>query len=132
MNRFRVSSVAAILALVAGTVACSSVDVSSQRYMGTPVFAPTRPEAVEILRKAPPRPHEKLGEVIISPSGNPPVPEMEAALRVEAAKMGADAAVLVYDKTKRVGRIVEGPWWDRRAFPVYGRKIVAVAIKYKG
>ena len=132
MDRIRVIFVAALLALVAGTVACSSVDVSSQRYMGAPVFAPTRPETVEILRKAPHRPHEKLGEVIISPSGNPPVPEMEAALRDEAAKMGADAAVLVYDKTKRVGTIVEGPWWDRRAFPVYGRKIVAVAIKYKG
>jgi hypothetical protein len=28
--------------------------------------------------------------------------------------------------------LVEGPWWDHRACPIVGRKIVAVAIRYRG
>lgn len=45
--------------------------------------------------------------------------------------LGADAAVLVYDKFKRVGTVYQGPWWGRSSYAVYGRKIVAVAIRHK-
>ncbi len=75
---------------------------------------------------------DRLGHVFVEPSGNPPVEEIEQAIRAEAAKLGADAAVPVFDRTRRIGRVDEGPWWDRRSFPVYGRKIVAVAIRYRG
>jgi hypothetical protein len=43
--------------------------------------------------------------------------------------LGADAAVLVYDKFKRVGTAYQGPWRGRSSYAVYGRKIVAVAIR---
>ncbi len=119
------------VALTLFCVSCSSVSVSSERYIGAPTFPPTRPESVEIRRHAPKQPHERLGEIYLSPSGDPSVEEMEAALRAEAARMGADAAVIVYDKTRRIGRVVEGPWWARSSYPVYGRKIVAVAIRYR-
>jgi len=33
---------------------------------------------------------------------------------------------------RRIGMVYEGPWWDRRAYPLVGRKIVAVAIRYRG
>ena len=79
----------------------------------------------------PRRPHEKLGEVYLEPSGNPAVAEMEQAIRTEAAKLGADAAVLVYDRTKRIGTVYQGPWWARSSYAVYGRRIVAVAIHYR-
>jgi len=84
-----------------------------------------------IRRREPRQPHERLGEIFLEPSGSPSVEEMEAAIRTEAAKMGADAAVIVYDRTRRIGRVVEGPWWARSSHPIYGRKIVAVAIRYK-
>lgn len=123
--------IAAGLALaILGIAACTTVSVSSTRYLGVPQFTPTDPNAVEILRRIPKRPHEKLGEVFLQPSGSPSVAEMEQALRGEAAKMGAEAAVVVYDRFKRIGTVIQGPWWARSSYPVYGRTIVAVAIRY--
>jgi hypothetical protein len=119
-------------ALVLSSVSCASVSSSSERLMGAPVFPPTRPESVVILHREPRKPHDRIGHVFIEPSGNPPVAEMEQAMRNEAAKLGADAAVIVFDRTRRIGRVYEGPWWDRRAYPSYGRKIVAVAIRFRG
>ncbi|MBZ5588520.1 MAG: hypothetical protein LAO05_08150 [Acidobacteriia bacterium] len=109
---------------------CTTISVSSTRYLDVPQFGPTDANAVEIPWHAPRRPHERLGEVLIEPSGNPSVGEMGQAIRIEAAKMGADAAVLVYDKTRRIVTVVEGRWWTRSAHAVYGRRIIAVAIRY--
>ena len=127
----RTGVVVALVLATVGLAACSTVSVSSIRYLGVPQFAPTDPNSVEITRHEPRRPHEKLGEVYLEPSGSPSVAEMEQAIRTEAAKLGADAAVLVYDKTKRIGTVYQGPWWARSSYAVYGRRIVAVAIHYK-
>jgi hypothetical protein len=127
----RIGAVARLVLATVGLSACSTVSVSSMRYVGVPEFAPTDPATVEILRREPRRPHEKLGEVYLEPSGHPSVAEMEQAIRTEAAKLGADAAVLVYDRTKRIGTVYQGPWWARSSHAVYGRWIVAVAIHYR-
>lgn len=116
---------------VALLAACSTVSVSSIRYVGVPVAAPTAPGAVEVLRREPRRPHEKLGEIVLRPSGNPSLEQLEAALRREGAKLGADAVVVVRDTTRRVGTFVSGPWWARSASPVYGRVVIAVAVRYR-
>jgi hypothetical protein len=118
--------------LAASCVSCSSVSASSERLIGSPAYPATRPENILILRREPRKPHVRLGHVYIEPSGTPPVEDIEKAIRDEAAKLGADAAVIVLDRTRRVGTVYEGPWWDRHAYPITGRKIVAVAIKYKG
>lgn len=112
--------------------ACASVNVSSERYLGIPQAAPTDPARVEILRHEPKRSHVRVGEVFLSPTGGAGTDELEPALRKEAAKLGADAAVVVYDRTKRVGTFVSGNWWVRHYAPVYGRQVVAVAIRYQG
>jgi hypothetical protein len=112
--------------------ACATVGVSSERYLGVPQAAPTDPASVEILRKEPKRPHLQLGEVFLSPSPDASVDALEEALRTEAAKLGGDAAVVVRDRTKRVGTWVSGSWWVRYHAPVYSRQIVAVAIRYQG
>jgi len=124
----------ALLALAVATccVSCSSVSASSERLIGSAAYPPTRTETVLILRREPKKPHERLGHVYVDPDGKPPVEEIEAAIRKETAKLGGDAAVIVFDKTQRVGTMVEGPWWNRRAYPITGRKIIAVAIRYKG
>jgi len=124
----------ALLALAVATccVSCSSVSASSERLIGSAAYPPTRAETVLILRREPKKPHERLGHVYVDPDGKPPVEEIEAAIRKETAKLGGDAAVIVFDKTQRVGTMVEGPWWNRRAYPITGRKIIAVAIRYKG
>jgi hypothetical protein len=133
MQRLKGSrAVGVALTLAALTsAACTTVSVSSIRYLGVPQFAPSDPNSVEILRREPRRPHDRLGEVYLEPSGDPSVTEMEQAIRTEAGKLGADAAVLVYDRTKRIGAVYQGPWWARSSHAVYGRRIVAVAIHYR-
>jgi hypothetical protein len=39
--------------------------------------------------------------------------------------VGADAAVLAYDRTKRIDTVYRGPWWARSSYAVHGRRIVA-------
>jgi hypothetical protein len=109
---------------------CATVSANSQRYIGAPQFPPTDARHVEILRHEPKRPHERIGEVVLHPSGNPDVAEIEKTLREETAKLGGDAAVLVYDKTRRMGTVVSGTWWVRYHTPIRERVIVAVAIKF--
>ncbi len=109
-DRTRWVGTAVVVAVAAlGAAACSTVSVSSIRYLGVSAFAATDPNSVQILRQVPRRPHDKLGEVFLEPSGNPTVPEMEQAIRNEAAKLGADAAVVVHDKFRRVGSVIQGP-----------------------
>jgi hypothetical protein len=125
----RALPMAALLTLCAALPGCSSVSVSSERSIGAPTFVATDPASVEILQRAPRRRVVRLGMIYLEPSGHPPVEELEKALRTEAAKMGANAVAVVHDRTRRVGRVIEGPWWDRTARPIYGRKIVAVALR---
>ena len=129
LSRLALAALAAAFAVPLS--GCATIDVASERYLGVPQFAPSAPASVEILRREPKRPHVQLGEVFLSPSDGAQVADIEKALREEAAKLGADAAVVVQDKTKRIGTWVTGSWWVRYHTPVYGRQIVAVAIRYE-
>ena len=48
-----------------------------------------------------------------------------------AAKLGADAVVVVYDRVQPTAAYVSGPWWGRSIETISGRKVVGVAIRYK-
>ena len=112
---------------------CNTVSTSVKQDIGGPTYAPSDPAQVQILRTPPTRPHVRLGEVTAEPSSDSvPVKEIEAALQKAAAKMGADAAVVVYDKTQTTGAYVTGPWWGRSVQAIQGRVIIAVAIHYTG
>lgn len=80
---------------------------------GAPHYAPTDPASVMVLRADPLRPFENLGQVVLDPGGTLPVPEMEQKLRQAAARMGANAVVIISDMT-----MLKGP-------------ILAFAIRYK-
>jgi hypothetical protein len=123
-----------VLALAAWMLAaCATVDATTMPYVGAPRFAARDPGAVKIVRTEPTEPHERLGEIVVDASTEPPPPieKVEDKLRAEAAKLGADAVVVVYDRVQPVGAYVSGPWWDRTVNPVTGRKVVGVAIKYR-
>jgi len=124
---FAVILVCAALAMTG----CHTVSTRLVPYVGAPKYSPSDPARVEILQKEPTRPHEKLGEVVASPEDGTPVQKIEDTLRREAAKLGADAAVLVHDKMQVVGTRVWGPYWAPEATAVSERVIVVVAIKYK-
>ncbi len=127
--RFLVPSLAAV-ALLAST-GCQTVSMSYTQTIGGPAYPPSDPLQVQILRVEPTRPHVRLGEVQAEPSDTSvDASKIEAALRKGAAKLGADAAVVVCDKTQITGAVVMGPWWGRSVEAVQGRVVIAVAIKY--
>ena len=129
---FRLMSLFAAAAALWLTTGCNTVSTSIKQDLGLPTYPPTDPAQVQILRTAPTRAHVRLGEVTAEPSSDSvPVAQIEEAIRKAAAKMGADAAVVVYDQTQPVATYVTGPWWGRSIQTVQGRVIVAVAIKYQ-
>ncbi|UVL76795.1 hypothetical protein LOY24_18930 [Pseudomonas putida] len=119
---------AAALALAA----CASIDAKTTEYVGAPHAAPTQASNVEILRTEPTKPHVRLGEIVVSASTEPApsATEIEQKLRVEAAKIGGDAVVVVYDQIQPVAAYVSGPLWNRDIEAVDGRKLQGVVIRY--
>ena len=97
-------------------------------YPNTPFFGATDPAQVDLLRKEPRRDHIRLGEVWIRPTARMDRFHVEGVLREKAARMGADALVIVADKYFQEG-VVFSYWHGPR--PVYERQIVGIAIRYK-
>ncbi|MFJ2693154.1 hypothetical protein [Pseudomonas sp. NPDC087336] len=120
---------AALLALSG----CATVDAQTTAYVGVEHPAPTLPSEVVVLRSEPLRPHIRLGEILIDASVDPapPITEVEQKLREEAAKLGGDAVVVVYDHIQPVGAYLNGPLWARDVETVNGRKLKGIVIKYK-
>jgi hypothetical protein len=110
---------------------CNTVSTSTKQDLGGPRFPPSDPALVQILRTAPTRPHVRLGEVRAEPSSDSvEVSKIEDALRKVAAKLGAEAAVVVYDHVQVTGAFVTGGLWNRSIQREEGRVIIAVAIKF--
>src|SRR4029450_2795383 len=113
--------------------ACATVDVTTTEDVDAPRYQPTEPTAVQILRTEPTVPHDRLGEVMVDASTDPapPIVEVEQKLCKAAAKLGADAVVVVYDRTQPVAAYVSGPWWGRSIETISGRKLIAVALRFR-
>jgi hypothetical protein len=118
---------AGLLALLTG---CNTISMQTTSYLGTPSYPPTEPASIEILQTAPTKPHVRLGEITAEPSGNPTKEQIQQKFQVAAAKMGANAVVIVSDRTQIMGGIVTGGWYDRQISAVEGRIITGVAIRY--
>jgi hypothetical protein len=124
------ASFAAVVILFTLT-GCNTVSISSTQYIGGPIYAPSDPAQIQILREPPNRPNVRLGEVTAEPSSDSvPVQNIEAKLRQAAAQMGADAVVIVSDRTQVTGAMITGPWYGRTLQRTTARVIVGVAIKY--
>jgi len=110
---------------------CAGVSVQSHPYLTSPRYPPTPPATVQILPAEPNQPKDRLGEIILSTSGNPSRDALENKLRKAAARLGADAVFIASDKT----RIYPVVYYDWCCAPwIYDqatRNIVAVAIKLK-
>jgi hypothetical protein len=123
-------------ALITGLLAlsgCATVDAQTTAYVGVPQYPATIPAEVQILRTEPTRPFVRLGEILVDASIEPapPMAEIELKLQDEGAKLGADAVVVVYDQIATVGAYVSGPLWARDVNTIQGRKLKAIAIKFK-
>jgi len=124
---------AALIAIALALSACASVDAQTTAYVGVEHPAPTLPSEVQVLRTELTRPNVRLGEILIDATVDPapPITEVEQKLREEAAKLGADAVVVVYDHIQPVAAYVTGPLWNRDIETIQGRKLKGIAIKYQ-
>ena len=84
-------------------------------------------------RTEPTAPHDRLGEIVVDASTDPapPVTEIERKMAEAAAKMGANAVVVVLDRVQPVAAYVTGPWWGRSVESIAGRKVIGVAIRFR-
>ena len=104
-------------AFVLMLASCAYVDATKTQYVGVPRFPPGDPKAVQVLRGEPMQPHDRLGEILLDISVDPPpdIGEVEQRLKEEAAQWGANAVFVVRDQV----------------MPGVGRKLIAVAIRYR-
>jgi hypothetical protein len=123
----------AAVATLIFTTGCNTVSISSTEALGVPTFPPNPdPASIPVLTTPPTRPHIRLGNVQAEPSSDSvSAAKITAALQKAAAKMGADAVVIVYDRQQVIGAIVTGPWYGRSVQDIEGRVILGVAIKYQ-
>jgi hypothetical protein len=119
---------ALILALLLPSVAACYRHSGYHFYPHTPYFGPTDPAMVDLLRHEPRRDHIRLGEVWIRPTWRMDRFYVEGLLRERAARMGADALVIVADRYFREGTAYNY-WSGPRSY--YARQIVGIAIRYK-
>src|SRR5262245_38310563 len=102
------------VALLFALTGCNTVSTSNIQYLGVTHYPPSDQATIQILHAEPTRQHVRLGEVRAEPSSTSvDVTKIEMALRTSAAKMGADAVVIVYDQMQVTGAVVTGPWWGR-------------------
>jgi hypothetical protein len=96
---------------------CAYVDATTTQYVGVPRFPPSDPKTVQILRGEPMQPHDRLGEILLDISVDPPadIGEVEQRLKEEAASWGANAVLVVRDQV----------------MPGVGRKLIGVAIRFR-
>lgn len=124
---------AALIASMLTLSACATVDAQTTAYVGVEHPAPTLASEVQVLRVAPTRPNVRLGEILIDASVDPapPITEVEQKLREQAATLGANAVVVVYDQIQPVAAYVTGPLWSRDIETIQGRKLKGIAIRYQ-
>lgn len=111
----------AVILLLAACMTSNMVRVLPR--VGVPLYPPTEPTTILVLHEEPSQPFEILGQIIIEPEAALPVPEIEQMLRKEAARMGANAVVILSDMTMRVG--------ESREEMAGGQIVAANAIRYR-
>jgi hypothetical protein len=124
-----------LTALACAVCSCSSFSPSSAhttQYAGVPQQPPIQPANVKVLRYLPAEPSQQLGEIVLLvPTDSQQTSEqVEAKLREEAGKLGADAVVVVDDRIQPDGAAFP-PGWYFTGEIITDEKIVGKAIKYQ-
>ncbi len=130
MRRPATMSWLALLLLGLCSAGCNSVMMTSDRLVGAPVYPPSDPANIQVLREKPSQAYVALAEVFVEPqSGTPPMDAIVAALKKRAAKYGADAVLITMDQIQSSGSMYMG---GGEFDTTYGHAVRALAIKYTG
>jgi hypothetical protein len=109
-------------------VSCASIKTT--HYVTSQNYSPREPASVEVLWSEPMAPHEHLGEIVLNDStASAASSEIEDKLRKEAAKMGADAVIVVLEAVQSASPSFIA---ERGTHPTPQRcKVLGLAIKYR-
>ena len=111
---------------------CASVSENTHAYLGIPHYSPVDPNRVQVLQAEPKEDKVRLGEIILAVDGKPAREDIEKKIRVAAAKLGADGAFIIYDRTHIFPVVYSDYWWGTSWVSQDStRNIVAIAFKYK-
>ncbi|MBN2346934.1 MAG: hypothetical protein JXO51_11145 [Candidatus Aminicenantes bacterium] len=122
------------LMLAAFIVSCAPA-LRVHYFPGARLYPPTSPQAVDLLRHEPRRPHDAFALIRYDPPRSLSRSEAEWKLRRKGAAIGADALVIQVDTVFRE-RVWVGPYRPYRGRRVHRtvtreRIIEAVAIHYR-
>lgn len=129
MRNYTVGVAGLLLATTMAMIGCNSVEITANRLVGAPTYPPTDPAGIQILRQKPTQPFEAIADLFVQPQDpSPSTDAIEQALRQQAAKFGADAVLVLSDKTVQAGTDYMGAGDFQKT---YGEAVRAQAIKYK-
>lgn len=133
MNATRILRRLLIATSLGAFAACTSYELKTTPEPGAAKYAPSDPDQIEILRSVPSRAHEKLGEIQVDASTDPapPLVELGKTLRKEAAKLGADAIVIMQYREVSIPDPKAGTPPPPSAPTIVIHRGIAIAIKYK-
>jgi hypothetical protein len=113
----------------AGLIACMLLPSSGITYYpGAPKFSPTSSGQVAMLREEPQQANVQLGEVWVNPQPGSSLSYVENQLKQQAATLGANAVVVIYDKFSN-GQVASGFGQGPKVAPTNG--VVGVAVRYQ-
>jgi hypothetical protein len=123
-----------LAAVACAVVSCESVETNTKANAGATHYSATDPANVAVLRSEPTQPYDRIGEIALDASTSPsaPLSEIQEKFRTGAARMGADAVILVSDRVEPPGvYLYDDEWWDYPVQVGEEHKIVGIAIKYR-
>ena len=109
---------------------CASISENTHAYLGAPQLAPVNPNKVRILAAEPKQPKMRLGEIMLSVEGNPSRQRLEKALKVAAARLGADGVFISADRT-HIYPVTYWDCWGPNSWEELDRVVVGIAFKYQ-
>jgi hypothetical protein len=118
-----------VLAALVAITACKSLSVQTRRDPGMPEQPPTQVDKVLVLAKAPPPPFSRLGEIIVEPKKDSTFQQVTRILQENAAKLGADAVVVIANRPMTMEEATPGTWLALQDGGKIRGTVVGIAIK---
>jgi hypothetical protein len=122
-----------IVTIIFSFLSCNQT-IRINRFSTSFTFPPTNPDRVNLLRKEPSRSYIELGEISITPTRSMRKIEVNRILKVESAKMGAQAVIIQVDTFFRT-KIIRRRFYRGRTIKkrrLHREKIIiGTAIRYR-
>jgi hypothetical protein len=115
--------------LLALSVGCATISVDVKQNIAAPNYPPTNPATVQILQAPPLGGYAIVGTINLTVEGEPSKAAIQEKFRQAASKIGANAVIIVSDRTVVLSTYISGPYWGREASPITGRLIIGEAIR---